>query len=108
VTYVITDACIDVNDRTCVTQCPMDCIYEGKRMLYIHPDECIDCGACEPLCPVDAVYFEPDLPEERTRFVAVATEHLQETGAFGGASLLGPLGVDHPVVAAWPAQSPQG
>ena len=42
----------------------MDCIYEGKRMLYIHPDECVDCGACEPVCPVEAIFYEDDTPDE--------------------------------------------
>jgi ferredoxin-like protein FixX len=46
-TYVITDACIDVKDKTCLDACPVDCIYEGGRTLYIQPDECIDCGLCE-------------------------------------------------------------
>ena len=53
-TYVITQACVDLLDKTCVGECPVDCIYEGERMLYIQPDECIDCGACEPVCPVAA------------------------------------------------------
>ena len=44
-------------------ECPVDCIYEGARMLYIHPDECVDCGACEPVCPVKAIYYEDDVPE---------------------------------------------
>jgi ferredoxin-like protein FixX len=44
-TYVITEPCIDVKDKTCVGECPVDCIYEGERMLYIHPDECVHCGA---------------------------------------------------------------
>lgn len=61
--YVITDACIDVMDKTCVEECPVDCIYEGARSLYINPDECVDCGACEPVCPNDAIYYEGDLPE---------------------------------------------
>lgn len=47
-TYTIAQPCVDVLDRACVEECPVDCIYEGKRMLYIHPDECVDCGACEP------------------------------------------------------------
>ena len=62
-TYVITQACIDVLDRTCIQECPVDCIYEGARALYINPDECVDCGACEPACPSDAIYYEDDLPE---------------------------------------------
>jgi NAD-dependent dihydropyrimidine dehydrogenase PreA subunit len=63
VPYVITDACIDVLDRTCTRECPVDCIYEGDRAMYINPDECIDCGACEPVCPSDAIYYEDELPE---------------------------------------------
>ncbi len=61
-TYVIGEPCIDVMDRACVEECPVDCIYEGARSLYIHPDECVDCGACEPVCPVEAIYYEDDLP----------------------------------------------
>ena len=54
-TYVIAEPCVDVKDLTCVDECPVDCIYEGERMLYIHPDECVDCGACEPVCPNKAI-----------------------------------------------------
>ncbi len=61
-TYVITEACIGVKDRSCVDVCPVDCIYEGEDQLYIHPDECIDCGACEPECPVTAIFPEDDVP----------------------------------------------
>jgi NAD-dependent dihydropyrimidine dehydrogenase PreA subunit len=46
VTYIITQGCIDLLDKTCIEECPVDCIYEGERMMYIHPDECVDCGAC--------------------------------------------------------------
>ena len=63
-TYVIALPCVDVKDRACIDECPVDCIYEGERSLYIHPDECVDCGACEPVCPVAAIYYEDDLPEE--------------------------------------------
>ena len=62
-TYVIGQPCVDIKDRACVDECPVDCIYEGARMLYIHPDECVDCGACEPVCPVEAIYYEDDVPE---------------------------------------------
>ena len=61
-TYVIALPCVDVKDRACVDECPVDCIYEGNRMLYIQPDECVDCGACEPVCPVEAIYYEDDTP----------------------------------------------
>ena len=63
-TYVIALPCVDMKDRACVEECPVDCIYEGGRSLYIHPDECVDCGACEPVCPVEAIYYEDDLPEK--------------------------------------------
>jgi len=68
-TYVITEPCIGVKDRACVDVCPVDCIYEGEDMLYIHPDECIDCGACEPECPVTAIFPEEDVPEEWTSYI---------------------------------------
>ncbi len=63
-TYIIAEPCIDVLDRGCVDVCPVDCIYEGPDQLYIHPDECIDCGACEPECPVTAIFLEDDVPKE--------------------------------------------
>ena len=59
--YIITEACINIKDKSCVDVCPVDCIYEGPEMLYIHPDECIDCGACEPECPVTAIFPEEDV-----------------------------------------------
>ena len=67
-TYVIAEPCVDVLDQACVDVCPVDCIHfeEGgkDRMLYIEPDECIDCGACEPECPVEAIFTEEDVPDE--------------------------------------------
>jgi ferredoxin len=63
-TYIIAEPCIGEKDRSCVDVCPVDCIYEGEDMLYIHPDECIDCGACEPECPVSAIFLDEDTPEE--------------------------------------------
>jgi NAD-dependent dihydropyrimidine dehydrogenase PreA subunit len=102
VTYVITQTCVDVLDRTCVDECPVDCIYEGERMLYIHPDECVDCGACEPVCPVEAIFFEDDLPRERKAFYRVNVEFFTDLGSPGGASNVGKIHSDHPVVAALP------
>jgi NAD-dependent dihydropyrimidine dehydrogenase PreA subunit len=69
-TYVIVEACIGVKDRGCVDVCPVDCIYEGEDQLYIHPDECIDCGACEPECPVTAIFPEEEVPENMVSYVA--------------------------------------
>ncbi len=57
-TYVVNDKCIKCKYTDCVEVCPVDCFYEGENMLVIHPDECIDCGVCEPECPADAI--KPD------------------------------------------------
>ena len=54
-TYVVNESCIKCKLMDCVEVCPVDCFYEGENMLVIHPDECIDCGVCEPECPVDAI-----------------------------------------------------
>jgi ferredoxin len=59
-TYVVLDACIKCKHTDCVEVCPVDCFYEGENMLVIHPDECIDCGVCEPECPVDAIRPDTD------------------------------------------------
>ena len=61
-TYVVTDSCINCKFTDCVEVCPVDCFYEGENFLVIHPDECIDCGVCEPECPVDAI--RPDTEPE--------------------------------------------
>jgi ferredoxin len=71
VTYVIAEPCIDVKDKTCIEVCPVDCIYETERMLVIDPGECIDCSACEPECPVEAIYPQDALPEKWLPFVKV-------------------------------------
>src|SRR4026209_314805 len=67
--YVITEACKNTKDRACVDVCPVDCIYEGADQLYIHPDECIDCGACEPECPVTAIFPEEDVPPNMVAYI---------------------------------------
>jgi ferredoxin len=69
--YIITEACKGVKDKSCVDVCPVDCIYEGPDMLYIHPDECIDCGACEPECPVTAIFPEEDVPANMRHYVQI-------------------------------------
>jgi NAD-dependent dihydropyrimidine dehydrogenase PreA subunit len=104
VTYIIGAACVDIKDRACVEECPVDCIYEGNRMLYIHPEECVDCGACEPVCPVEAIYYEDDVPAEQKQFYDVNVQFFDDLGSPGGASKLGPLDKDHPVVEAMPPQ----
>lgn len=89
VTYVIAEPCVDVLDRACVEECPVDCIYEGKRMLYIQPDECVDCGACEPVCPVEAIFYEDDVPDEWERYTVANVEFFDVLGSPGGASKVG-------------------
>lgn len=75
--YVITEPCIGVKDRACVEVCPMDCIQEGRleqggktyEQLFINPEECIDCGLCEPVCPVSAIYMDIDVPQRWSHFI---------------------------------------
>lgn len=67
--YVITSPCIGTKDASCVEECPVDCIHEGEDQYYIDPDVCIDCGACEPVCPVEAIYQDEFVPEEEESFI---------------------------------------
>lgn len=92
-TYVVVGACVDVKDKACIDECPVDCIYEGARMLYINPDECVDCAACEPVCPVDAIYFDENVPDELSQYTQYNREFFDTLGSRGGASKLGVL--DH-------------
>ena len=89
VTYIIAEPCVDLLDKACIEECPVDCIYEGQRSLYIHPDECVDCGACEPVCPVEAIFYEDDTPEEWKDYYKANVEFFDELGSPGGASKLG-------------------
>jgi NAD-dependent dihydropyrimidine dehydrogenase PreA subunit len=110
-TFVIGAACVDVMDRACVDECPADCIYVGERMAYINPDECIDCSACEPVCPVEAITTEEDVAPDEATFVAENARFFSEIlpgrteplGSPGGASRSGPIGVDTPYVQNYPA-----
>ena len=104
-TYVIAQPCVDLKDRACVDECPVDCIYEGKRMLYIHPDECVDCGACEPVCPVEAIYYEDDTPEEWKDYYEANVHFFDDLGSPGGAAKMGEIDKDHPMIAALPPQA---
>ena len=103
-TYIIALPCVDVKDRACVEECPVDCIYEGNRMLYIHPEECVDCGACEPVCPVEAIYYEDDLPEDQEEYFDINAQFFENLGSPGGAARLGPVDHDHPTVEQLPPQ----
>jgi ferredoxin len=64
-TFVVTDVCIKCKYTDCVEVCPVDCFYEGENMLVIHPDECIDCGVCEPECPIEAIIPDSDPRAEK-------------------------------------------
>ncbi len=89
-TYIIAEPCVDVKDAACVDVCPVDCIYmddedspnhydpevaNAPKMLYIHPEECIDCAACEPVCPVTAIFAEDDTPPEWDTYIDLNYEY---------------------------------
>jgi NAD-dependent dihydropyrimidine dehydrogenase PreA subunit len=111
-TYVIGRACVDVMDKSCVQECPVDCIYEGARSLYINPDECVDCGACKLICRMEAIFYETDLPEDQQQHLADNAAFFRTTlpgregplGSPGGAATIGPVGVDTPLIAGLPRQ----
>jgi NAD-dependent dihydropyrimidine dehydrogenase PreA subunit len=73
--YIITQPCIGTKDSACVDVCPVECIYEGDDQFYIHPEECIDCGACVPACPVSAIFPEEDVPADQQAFIAKNRTH---------------------------------
>jgi ferredoxin len=86
VTYVIAQPCVDVLDKACV-------------------DECVDCGACEPVCPVEAIFYEDDTPDQWKDFYKANVEFFDDLGSPGGAAKLGKIEKDHPIVAALPPQA---
>jgi NAD-dependent dihydropyrimidine dehydrogenase PreA subunit len=105
VTYTIAEPCVDLKDKACIEECPVDCIYEGTRMLYIHPDECVDCGACEPVCPVEAIYYEDDVPEQWNQYTQINADFFAELGSPGGAAKVGMTENDPQVVMDLPPQA---
>jgi NAD-dependent dihydropyrimidine dehydrogenase PreA subunit len=86
VAYVIAEPCIGVKDTACVDACPVDCIhprrdeahFEAEGMLYIDPVECIDCGACVPVCPVSAIFAESDLPDRWSGYAEINRGHYEQ------------------------------
>jgi len=101
--YVIAEPCVDVHDRGCVDECPVDCIYDGVRKSYIQPDACVDCGACEPVCPVTAIFYEGELPAEWDTYRRIEQEFFElpdvQPRLGGGATGAGPFAIDHPALA---------
>jgi NAD-dependent dihydropyrimidine dehydrogenase PreA subunit len=77
-TFVVTDKCIKCKYMDCVEVCPVDCFYEGDNMLVIHPDECIDCGVCEPECPADAI--KPDTEPGLETWLKLNAEYARSAG----------------------------
>jgi ferredoxin len=77
-TYVVTEDCIKCKHMDCVEVCPVDCFYEGNNMLVIHPDECIDCGACEPECPVTAIFAEDAVPDDQVQFIQINADYFKK------------------------------
>jgi ferredoxin len=75
-TYVVTEACIKCKYQDCIEVCPVDCFYEGENMLVIHPDECIDCGVCEPECPAEAIL--PDTESEAEKWLELNRDYSEK------------------------------
>ncbi len=81
--YIITEPCIGVKDAACVEVCPVDCIHprpgaadwDNQTMLFINPDECIDCAACEPVCPVTAIFEQDALPEQWKSYIQINKDY---------------------------------
>lgn len=111
--YVIGQDCVDVNDRACMDVCPVDCIYVGDRKSYINPAECIDCGACEVECPVEAIFVDRKArgdadrtqfaEDQKTFFTIALPGRSAPLGSPGGARKVGELGVDTPFIAGYEA-----
>jgi len=73
-TFIVGENCIKCKHTDCVEVCPVDCFYEGANFLVIDPEECIDCGLCEPECPVDAIFAEDEIPEDQQSFLQLNEE----------------------------------
>jgi ferredoxin len=78
--YVVCEPCYDCKYTDCVTVCPMDCFYQDDHMLYIDPQACIDCGACAPECPVEAIYEEAAVPSKWTPYIQLNAERALAAG----------------------------
>ncbi len=81
--YVVAEPCFGCKYTDCVTVCPVECFYEGQEMLFIHPIECIGCGACLPECPVEAIFPEAEVPEQWTDYIALNAEMSEECPSIG-------------------------
>jgi len=75
VPYVVADPCVKCKYTDCVTVCPVDCFHEGANMLVIDPEECIDCGACVPECPAEAIFLDEDLPAKWANYTQLNEQY---------------------------------
>ncbi len=80
-TYVVGEPCVNCKYGDCVTDCPVDCFYQAPESLYINPDECIDCGQCLPLCPVEAIFVDDDGPANADLYTNKTPEEYIELNA---------------------------
>ena len=86
--FIVGSPCVGCKDTECVTVCPVDCFYEGDNMLVIDPDECIDCGLCEPACPVEAIWADDELPEDQIPFIEIHISNIHKREEFRKKSYL--------------------
>jgi ferredoxin len=82
--FVVCEPCRDCKYTDCVTVCPVDCFYQDEEMLYIDPMDCLDCGACVPECPVEAIFPDTDVPPKWTSFVQLNAERVLALKGSGG------------------------
>ena len=75
---VVTEPCKGCKDKACLKVCPVDCFYEDADMVYINPDECMDCGACVPECPVEAIFYQDDVPQQWSHYIELNAKRAQE------------------------------
>ena len=109
--HVVTQSCCA--DASCVVACPVNCIHPAPgepgfaeaEMLYVDPAGCVDCGACEPACPVEAIFYEDDVPDEWLDYNDANAAFFDDLGSPGGAAALGPQDFDVPMIAALPPQN---
>lgn len=91
--YVVTEPCFGCKYTDCVVVCPCDCFHEGERMLFIDPNHCIDCDACRPECPVEAIFHEDDVPDGWREYIPLNAEMVAKCAQI--VERKPPLGEDH-------------
>src|SRR6185369_11359045 len=99
---IIAEPSVALLDKACIAATPVDCIHDGNRMLSTPPAAADDCGACEPVCPVEAIFYEDDVPEQWKDYTAANYEFFEDLGSPGGAAKHGKIAKDAPFIAALP------